>query len=246
MRLWIRFYEELNDFLPSHRRKRLFEVNVPGTPTVKDVIEGLGVPHTEIDLILANGTSVNFDYHPRNGERIAVYPVFESLDISNVTRLRPEPLREPKFITDAHLGTLTKYLRMLGFDTLFEQFIDDNAIVIKAEAENRIVLTRDRGLLKIRKLSRGYWIRSTDTKDQLIEVIRKFQLEEMFRPFTICMVCNGTLKKVKKNEVMDQLPEKTARYYEQFFQCKNCGRIYWKGSHYEDMLRLVGHLKDRD
>jgi hypothetical protein len=90
---WFRFYEELNDFLPADKRKIAFPYKFSGSPSVKDVIEAIGVPHTEVDLILINGNSVKFDHKLSYGDYISVYPVFESLDISNVTRLRPKPLR---------------------------------------------------------------------------------------------------------------------------------------------------------
>ena len=112
-----RFYEELNDFLPKEKRKKRFEHNFIDRASVKDVIESFGVPHTEVDLIIVNGESKNFSYIINDGDDISVYPVFESIDISNLQKLRPEPLREPKFILDVHLGTLARYLRMLGFDT---------------------------------------------------------------------------------------------------------------------------------
>ncbi len=103
-----RFYEELNDYLPPEQRKRTIAREITGTPSVKDAIESLGVPHTEIDLILVDGRSVRFDRRLRGGERIAVYPEFERFDISPLHRLRPKPLREPRFVADVHLGTLAR------------------------------------------------------------------------------------------------------------------------------------------
>ena len=155
-----RFYEELNDFLPAAKKKSLFTYNFECSPSVKDAVEAIGVPHTEIDLILVNGISVTFSYRLQDGDVISVYPVFESMDISNVTHLREKPLRESRFILDVHLGTLVRYLRMIGFDILYENNYEDSEIVKIAKDEKRIILTRDVELLKIKTVTHGYWIRS--------------------------------------------------------------------------------------
>ena len=117
-----RFYEELNDYLPPGLRKRTITREITGTPSVKDAIEALGVPHTEIDLILVDGRSVRFDCRLRGGERVAVYPEFERFDITPLHRLRPKPLREPRFVADVHLGTLARFLRLLGFERMLQLF----------------------------------------------------------------------------------------------------------------------------
>ncbi|MEK7405630.1 MAG: Mut7-C RNAse domain-containing protein, partial [Acidobacteriota bacterium] len=143
-----RFYGELNDFLSPERRMTAFPHSFELPAPVKDMIEGLGVPHTEVDLILANGESVDFSYVVRDGDRISVYPVFESLDITPLLRLRERPLRQPRFVLDAHLGKLAAYLRMLGFDTLYRNDYQDPELVALAARDKRILLTRDVGLLK--------------------------------------------------------------------------------------------------
>lgn len=150
-----RFYEELNDFLPASRQKTEFVWHFRGKPSIKDAIESLGVPHTEVDLILINGRSVSFEHHLFDGDRISVYPVFESLDISPVSRLGRPPLRDPAFICDVHLGRLARLLRMLGFDTLYSTSYSDPQIVHIAGTQRRIILTRDRGVLKRKAVCRG-------------------------------------------------------------------------------------------
>ncbi len=165
------FYEELNYFLPAEKSKLNFTYNFMGSPSVKDAVEAIGVPHTEIDLILVNGKSVSFSYHITEGDDISVYPVFESMDIVEVTRLREKPLRVAKFVLDVHLGRLAKNLRMLGFDTLYSNNYSDSEIANISTAENRIILTRDTGLLKNKKVTHGYWIRSQYPKEQLKEVM---------------------------------------------------------------------------
>ncbi len=238
-----RFYEELNDFLPRERRKVRFVFEFSGSPQVKDVIESLGVPHTEIDLILVNGNSVTFSHRLRDRESVSVYPVFESLNISDVTRLRPKPLRNTRFILDVHLGKLTKYLRMLGFDTYFDNSLDDRTIAGLAKTHGRIILTRDIGLLKIKSVTHGYWIRSVDPMVQLEETLQRFDLYSDINPLSRCMLCNGSIESVEKEAVLDKLLPETKANFDEFFRCEECSNIYWKGSHYENMLELIERIK---
>lgn len=241
---WFRFYAELNDFLPADKRKRDFEFHFSGTPAVKDAIEALNVPHTEVDLILINGRSVRFDYHLQDGNRLSVYPQFELLDISEVTHLRPKPLRRPRFILDINLGKLARKLRLLGFDSLYSNQADDAEIIDTALARNRIILTRDIGLLKHSRVTHGYWVRSTQPQRQVAEVVQKFDLFNLIEPFSLCLDCNSPLEPVDKAAVYDQLPPKTRVWFDEFYRCLNCRKIYWKGSHYKKMLAFVNHIKN--
>ena len=241
---WFRFYEELNDFLPSIRRKTSFAFEFKDNPTVKNAIEELGIPHVEVDMILVNGNSVDFSYRLKKGDEVSVYPVFESLNVSNVQRLRPQPLREPKFILDVHLGRLSKYMRLCGFDTLFERDLNDRKIVGISVSERRTILTRDRDLLKARLVTHGYWIRSKVSEEQLKEVLRRFDLKNDLRLFTRCLGCNGVMRFVPKEEIMDQLMPNTRDYYSDFKKCAGCGKIYWEGSHYERMKKFIQTVCD--
>lgn len=241
----IRFYEELNDFLPLRQRKVQFAHTFSGNMTIKDVVESLGVPHAEIDLILINRKSVTFNYKPGEGDLISVYPVFESFNISNVTHLRKKPLRITKFILDVHLGKLARHLRMLGFDTLYENNYSDKEIINISLNDKRIILTRDIGILKNGSVTHGYWIRSQNPKEQLMEVIKYFDIVNEFKPFYRCMECNGVIRKVEKKaltEVSMLLKPKTKKYFNDFYQCTKCGKVYWKGSHFEKMKRLVDNI----
>ncbi len=238
-RATFRFYEELNDFLPAERRKRSFSHDFKGTPAVLDAIEALGVPHVEVDLILVNGGSVDFARRIADGDRIAVYPEFESLDIAPATRLRERPLRDPRFILDVHLGKLARHLRLLGFDCTYDNSLDDPEIVRIAAREKRCILTRDIQLLKHGGVDRGYWIRSKDPREQTVEVLDRFDLRGAARPFTRCMVCNAAVEPVDKEAVAHRLEPKTRQYHDTFSICTGCGRIYWEGSHYRRMERLV-------
>ena len=240
-----RFYEELNDFLPLDRRKIRFLYRFDGFPSIKDAVEAIGVPHTEIDLILVNGESVDFAYHLLDGDDVVVYPVFESLDIGTVTLLRPEPLREPRFILDVHLGKLARYLRMLGFDTLYDNGWDDHEIVRIALEQHRIILTCDVGLLKHGDVTHGYWVRSRNSREQLREVIARFDLVKGIHPFRRCLVCNGEVWPVSQEEVAGELSPRTLKYYSEFHRCTSCGRIYWKGSHWESMRKLIAEIAEQ-
>ena len=234
-----RFYEELNDFLAPRLRKTAFPVAIDRARAVKDAIESAGVPHTEVDLILVDGVSVGFGYVLRGGERVAVYPVFERLDIAPLQHLRPEPLRDPRFVVDAHLGKLARHLRLAGFDSLWRNDYGDAEIAAIAAAERRIVLSRDLGLLKRRAIERGHFVRAIDAEAQLAEVIGALQLEAMLRPFTRCRECNVELNEVDKAQVLEQLPPKVREHYQRFRRCPSCARLYWEGTHYD---RLKGML----
>ncbi|MGD0340307.1 MAG: Mut7-C RNAse domain-containing protein [Bacteroidales bacterium] len=236
-----RFYEELNDFLKPSRKRQLFSFSFRGNPTLKDAIESLGVPHVEVDMILVNGISAGFSQKLENNDNVSVYPVFESFDISGVTHLRERPLRKIKFILDVHLGRMAKYLRLLGFDTKYENDYDDNEIINISIAERRVILTRDKGLLKNSKVTHGYWIRSQHTYEQLKEVIGRLDLMAGVKPFVRCLECNSLLTGVKKEEISYLLPPRTKKYYEKFKLCPGCKRIYWEGSHYEKMKK---HLEE--
>ena len=240
-----RFYAELNDHLPPERQYKSLErcFWVPGT--VKDMIESFGVPHTEVELILANGTSCDFSYVVRDGDRIAVYPVFESFDVTPELRVRPRVLRDPRFVLDAHLGRLAGYLRMLGFDALYRNSFSDAELAAISSEEQRILLTRDRGLLKHGAVTHGYWLRQTGGRRQLAEVVARFDLASSIQPFTRCMACNGLLLPVPKDRVRHLLPARTAELYEEFCQCPECDRIYWPGSHYRRMREWIEKLRER-
>lgn len=239
-----RFYAELNDFLPEGKRAVEFPYRFQGKPSVKDAIEALGVPHTEVDLILVDGVSVGFDFHIRNRDRISVYPVFESLDISPVIRLRERPLRKTAFVLDCHLGRLARLLRMLGFDTVYRNDFEDPEIVNISLKEKRIILTRDRGILKTKAVTHGYWVRSNKPIDQVKEILTRFDLCAQMEPFKRCMNCNGLLKVVDKASIQHRLQPATRKYYDAFWICTGCRRIYWKGTHYDGMKRLVDSLGD--
>ncbi len=242
-----RFYEELNDFLPQLWKKQDIPLSFEQRNSVKDMIESLGVPHTEIDLILVNGLSVDFSYIVQPGDRISVYPVFESFDLSSLNRLRPEPLRKTRFVLDAHLGKLAKYLRMLGFDTLYcNQYHDSELADIASSGAKRILLTRDHGLLKHKRISHGYFVREINPRRQVKEILTRFDLFKSIKAFSRCVHCNGLITKVEKKNIIEQIPAEACKYYEHFVACEDCAHIYWQGSHYEKMLEFIDTLINCD
>ncbi len=232
-----RFYEELNDFLLPEQRMKTLRYEFNGHPGIKDPIEAFGVPHTEVDLIVVNTHSVGFDYQLQPGDRVAVYPMFESFDISPLVKLREQPLRRTAFVVDVNLGKLARRLRILGFDVLYDCRYGDGEIATIASEQHRIVLTRDRRLLFLKLITHGYWVRSVVPDEQVHEILRRFDLYGQLQPFRRCITCNGTLQPVAKEAILDRLQPKTKRYYEVFYQCGGCGKIYWEGSHVDNMRR---------
>lgn len=237
-----RFYEELNDFLSPDQRKKTVTYRFNGHPAIKDSIEAQGVPHTEVDLITVNGKSVGFDYQLQPGDRAAVYPVFESLDITPLVRLRSEPLRRTAFVLDVHLGKLARILRLLGFDALYRNDFDDAEIIRISLDEHRIILTRDRPMLFNKVITHAHWLHSTDAEKQASEVLQRFDLFDQVRMFHRCAVCNGLIQSVEKADILDQLEPLTREYYDCFFQCPDCEKIYWRGSHCDRILNRLNRI----
>ncbi len=240
--VYMRFYAELNDLLPPEKRQITFAHNFFGQPAVKDLIESLGVPHTEVDLILVGEESVDFSYRVSDGDRISVYPVFEALDISRILQVRPETLREPRFVLDTHLGKLASYLRMLGFDTLYKNFISDETLANISANEHRILLTRDRGLLKRSAVTHGYLVRADDPRKQAEEILQRFDLVSAIKPFRLCMCCNEPLEKVMLEDVKEKVPPRVREQVNEYRRCPGCSRIYWKGSHHKKMAEFINRL----
>lgn len=240
---FFRFYGSLNDFLPPERQQREFARRLKDRGSVKDTIEGLGVPHPEVDLILVNGVSVSFDYLVEAGDRISVYPQFTCLDVAAVSRVHPPPLTEHRFVLDVHLGKLATFLRILGFDALYRNDYDDDELAVISSQEDRILLTQDRGLLKRSIVTYGYAVRSPDPETQIVEVLERFQLQTAISPLQRCPRCNGLLQRVPKAQVADQIPYYTRLTYDEFAQCQECHQIYWKGAHYGRIQALIERVK---
>ena len=234
-----RFHDSLNFFLPRKRKHKTITHPFDWRGSIKDMIESLGVPHPEIELLLVNGQAVDFDYIVQSDDVIDVYPDFEAVEANGKVRLAPPYPGKPRFVLDTHLGRLAAYLRLLGFDTLYRNDYPDDELARVSHDEQRILLTRDTGLLKRSLVIYGYYVRNTDPKARLKEIIARYDLLEHAEPFRYCMKCNGRLEAVEKAEVLDELPPRTAQHFDDFYRCRACGQIYWKGSHYERLLRFI-------
>jgi uncharacterized protein with PIN domain len=236
------FHGELNDFLPPERPCAGYGVKFNGHETVKHIIETLGVPHPEIDVILVNNKSVEFSYLPVSGDQIDVYPSSDGVVETQIYRLKPVPLQYYRFVVDIHLGKLANYLRLLGFDTLYRNNYDDIEIAEISHQENRILLTRDLGLLKRSVVRYGYFVREKFPKKQLVEIVKRFDLTASAKPFSRCANCNGVLKWIDKENIVHRLESKTIKYYSEFRTCNSCDQIFWKGSHFNKMEKFFDRI----
>lgn len=234
----IRVYGDLNDFLPQGKKHKDQRVGFLGMPTVKDLVESIGVPHVEVFLILADSLPVKFDYRPANGTLISCYPKFTSLPVSAIA-LRPDFEKPPRFILDVHLGRLAAYLRFCGIDTLYDKSFTDNQILDISQADGRIILTRDKGILRNGQAQFGYFLRNTNPQLQLAEVVLYFDLAHYLDPFSRCSLCNGEVEKVDKSMVKNLVPSTTYQIYSEFFQCSRCGQVYWEGPHFIRISKLL-------
>jgi hypothetical protein len=234
------FYHELRDFFTDPGAAISLKYDFDGKPSVKDAIEAIGVPHTEVDSIVVNGISVGFGCHLKDGDAVSVYPASFCPEIPEKVALRGEP--RPSFVVDVNLGKLARRLRMLGFDAAYRNDYADHEIAGLAGSEGRIVLTRDRRLLRFRMITHGYWLRSDDPRMQVEEVLGRFGYYPLVKPFNRCLECNGVIVPVEKAEVLDRLEPKTKLYYDEFFICTDCGKVYWKGSHYDHMKETLDGL----
>lgn len=237
-----RFYEELNDFLAPPHRRRAFEAPCARAATVKHMIEALGVPHTEVELVLVNGESVGFDRLLAHGDRVSVYPRFETFDVTPLLRVRATPLRVTRFIADAHLGGLARLLRLTGFDTLYDNHYDDAELVAIATREGRIALTRDRELLKRRELTHGCFVHALKPEQQAAEIVQRLDLARSARPFSLCLECNAPLRPIDKADVAHRLPADVRARQARFSTCDRCQRVFWEGSHWQRMQAIVTRL----
>ena len=242
-RIRYRFYKELNDFIIPKLRNIEIISELNRKASVKDIIESFGVPHTEVALILANEISVDFSYIVQDGDTICVYPSSGCSEMKQLPKLRSELSRTPKFVVDANLGRLARYLRLLGFDCLYHNNFDDVVVATISNRDERIVLTRDRSLLQRKIITYGYFVRATTPKTQVKEVLKRFNLFQLITPFVRCTRCNGKLKNTEKRKIEHLLEPLTKQYYNDFLICTKCGQIYWQGSHYERAMHLIDEFK---
>ncbi len=237
----IRFYGDLKD-LSIHDRKKSFEIIFQGSPGIKDIVEAEGIPHTEVGLLLVNGSPAVWKYRLKNGDHAAVFPFFKNLDIGSFNKVITPDYPAGRFVIDNHLGRLCKYLRILGFDAVFNPAWSDEEIISISNREKRIILTRDRGILKNGRTLFGCLIRSVNPEEQVRQVIDRFDLYNSFALMTRCLKCNGDIISVPAESVMSGIGENTKKFFRDFYRCSSCGQIYWKGSHYENMMKSIDRI----
>jgi len=239
----IRFYAELNGFLKGGDPKGEMKYRHFGRRSVKDLIESFGIPHVEVDLILVNGESAGLGRIVEDGDRIGVYPMFERFNVNGLSKLREIPLRATSFVIDVHLGKLAKYFRLLGFDADYVNDRDDDEILRVSNAERRIILTCDRQMLKRSDVVRGMLINSRKPEEQLAEVLERLDIKDAAEPFSRCTQCNGSIEEItderEYDEAFGELPQRVKTWCKELYICRSCGKIYWKGSHYEKMVDFV-------
>jgi uncharacterized protein with PIN domain len=227
----IRFHEELNDFLSPKQLGQTIAVTFRGRRTVKDLIESLGVPHVEIDMIQAQGVTVELDYIVQDRDDIHVHPGFHLA-------------LPPRFVIDENVAKLCPLLRMLGFDTLYAQGATDSWIATISKQEERTILSRDKGLLKRKEVHSGLYIRSTCSPEQLREVVERLKIKPYCAPFTRCISCNHRLAPLDAEDAATnpRIPPGVRKWTNEFFHCPGCHKVFWKGSHHQSMERLVRQI----
>ncbi len=240
MNITLRFHGRLNDFLPRSRRAVAFAQSVDGAPAIKDTLESVGVPHPEIERVVVNGAPVDMAYIAQPDDICEIYPPRQPIDFY---RAAFAELR-PTFVADVHLGRLAAYLRMLGFDTVYSSVdLADPLLADIAYRDQRILLTRDLGLLKRKIVRFGYFVRETAPLRQLAEIVERYDLLHYGMQALRCTNCNGALEAVAKDEIAPQMTAQTLRYYDEFRRCTACGKVYWRGSHHEKIERFVDGLR---
>jgi len=222
----LRFADELLMFLPPRHRAGQVRIICDGTSTLGHVIESLGVPLPEVGRVTVDGAPATPGDRLRGGQTCTVEAV-----------RRPQRVPHPRFVLDVHLGTLARRLRLLGVDTAYANDRDDDDLIEQANAEGRVLLTKDRGLLCRRKLSTGAYVRGTRTDDQLRDVLDRFA--PPIAPWTRCPACNGPLHAAARDEVEHLLLPGTRRTYHEFARCADCGRAYWRGAHSARLEAIV-------
>jgi uncharacterized protein with PIN domain len=227
-----RFREEGNIVYPLDRRA-----------SIKDIIESMGIPHTEVGTILSGGKEVSFAHIPTHGEIIDLQALAPGIDVTRPTLLRPEPLPKASFIVDVNVGKLARLLRMAGVDTWYDPALSEAELADTAVRERRVLLSRSRDVLQRKNVVWGHLVRAQQPEEQLAEVISLYGFQDEIKPFTRCMECNTLLEPVKKGDILHRLEPLTIKYYHAFMLCPGCGRVYWKGSHYKRMLKILSGIK---
>lgn len=235
------FFDELLFFLAkNYQEGSFYHYTCATNEAVKDCIEAQGIPHTEVEWILVNGNNVNFTYQVKEQDKIEIYPYSSQLNLPSIVR---PALSKIAFITDANVGKLTKNLRLMGFHVRTDEGVPDKEIAAIAERENLIVLSRDIGLLKRKNVLYGRYLHSEKIEEQLLEVMKRFDLPDKIRPFTLCLVCDGKIQAIEKTTIQTQVNATIYQEYNAFYQCQSCQKVYWEGSHFDKMKENITKVK---
>lgn len=223
--------EVLQPLMHPKRRGERVTVRADGTSTLGHHIGSLGIPLTEVGSVLLDGRQVGMDWRPVAGSVVSLLPA---------ARPQTAPTQPPRFLLDIHLGALARRLRLLGVDVAWSNdpaANADDALVQHARQDNRVLLTRDRGILLRRSLPAGAYVRGQRPDEQVTDVLDRFA--PPLAPFTRCPACNGLLQPVAKADISDLLQPGTRRTYQDFQRCPDCGAVYWAGAHHERLRRFV-------
>jgi uncharacterized protein with PIN domain len=237
------FHGDLNVFLRRKSQDAVIERRLAEKTSIKDVIESCGIPHPEVDLILVDGEAVGFAHTVAEDAKADVFPV--AYRDTDYTEKRLQTFSANRFVADGHLGSLTRNLRLFGFDVAYSKSADDRQLLEIMAAENRALLTRDRRLLMHAIVRHGYYPRSQNSDEQTIEVLRRFDLSDLIAPFTRCLRCNAALQNAAKADVIEKLEPLTKIYYDQFRRCPDCKQIYWPGSHFAKLQKRIEEIRSR-
>lgn len=239
----LRFHDDLNVFVASKPGDAVIERALAEKTSIKDIIESCGVPHPEVDLILVDEQIVDFSHTLAKNAEVEVFGVKNRGIDATEKRLQTTDLS--RFVADGHLGSLTRNLRLLGFDVAYDQNADDRQLIDLMARENRALLTRDRRLLMHAIVQHGYCPRSQNAEEQTIEVVRRFNLSDLIAPFSRCLRCNALLEEAAKTDIIDKLEPLTEIYYDEFRRCPGCDQIYWSGSHFSKLQKKIGEIRSR-
>lgn len=241
----LKFQPSFKVFLSNRFRKEIIHNFIDST-TVKDLIESYEVPHTEVDVILVNKNSVDFNYKIQDGDRIEIFSDCKNSSRKNIIHLKPIYRGKKKFICDVHLGKLVREMRKLGLDVFYNNSMYDEEIVKIALREKRIILTRDTGLLKRKEVKFGYFVRNILPEKQLKEILKKFDLTGQLNPLSLCLECGTRLKRISFKKVKSKLPDHQFELPQRFYICSKCDKIYWQGTHFERMMKRVKKFLPRE
>ena len=236
------FFGSLNDFLPVDKQNIVFSIAFQGDQSVKHLFESCGAPHTEVERVIVNGTPVTQKYIVQDGDQVEIYPT--TLPPLLKTGREDQPA-STRFVLDNHLGKLAAYLRLLGFDVIYRNDLQDEELALIASQEIRVLLTRDRRLLMRSVVTQGYYVRAILPRQQVVEILTRYDLFSAITPFGRCVHCNALLQPVSKDQILDRLQPRTRLYFDEFQRCTSCGQVYWKGSHYERLQEFIRELYNR-